>query len=92
MRDERDFTMVFMPALFKIRYILDVRVLAQLTFWMDANCNVALSAKKRQTMRAMFGITNSCISSSIKRLKELEIISGGDGEFKLNPDYFRVKK
>lgn len=79
----------FMQSIFKIKSITDVQVLAKFCIMMEYNTNkVLLPTGRRKELCEELGINNPNLSRSISRLKELNLISGDQGTYEINPTVY----
>lgn len=73
----------------KIRNSRDMRTLAILCCMADFNTGeVSISPAKRKVIIKELGITTQTMSNIITRLRKLDLISGDDGEYMINPKCF----
>lgn len=49
---------------------------------------IELTGAKRVQLCECLGINNNQLTNNLKKLKELNLISGGKGQFKINPEIF----
>lgn len=79
----------FMQSIFKIKSITDVQVLAKFCIMMEYNTNkVLLPTGRRRELCEELAINNPNLSRSISRLKELELITGDQGTYEINPTVY----
>jgi len=70
----------------KIKHLTDIHVLTAFCIRMEFNSSVVkLVSKDRKEICADLKIQNTHLSNSIRRLKDLDLISGEDGSYELNP-------
>lgn len=70
----------------KLKAMTDIHVLTNFCLNMEYNSTrVTLSASKRKLICNEIGIQNSHLSNSIKRLVDIGLIDGKDGEYEVNP-------
>jgi len=90
--DSDKFFMTFiseMSSFYKINCLTDVKVLAALCSNAQFNSyTVLLPPSVRKTIMADCGINTQTMSNSMKRLKDLGLVSGADGEYHINPNIF----
>jgi Firmicute plasmid replication protein (RepL) len=78
-----------MASFYKIKSATDKDVIVWLCSHAEYNTGkVRLTTKSRQELCEDLGLKNSSLSRSIKKLKELNLISGESGEFTINPEIF----
>lgn len=91
-KPDDEFYMVYikyMSVFYGLKYADDIKMLAMLCSWAEFNKGVVyLTSSRRKEITETMGIHNSNISNSLKRLKELNLIFGSDGEFEINPTVF----
>lgn len=74
---------------YQIKYIKDVLLLIKLTQLANYNTGeVELSAKKRDELCTELDLRKPHLSTALKRLTELELISGERGSYVINPAIF----
>lgn len=79
----------YMSPIFKIKKTSVKNLLSWLCKNADYNTGkTTLTASDRKKICTEWNTTNSTISSSLKQLKELNLISGDDGVYYLNPKVF----
>ena len=79
----------FMGPFFEIRYADDFKVLAKMCCWAQMNtAEVDLTAMKRRKMMDELVMTKEQISRSLRRLKDLELISGDSGSYAISHEIF----
>lgn len=79
----------FMGPFYQIRYADDFKVLAKMCSWAQMNtAEVDLTAMKRKKMMEELSMTKEQISRSLRRLKELELISGDGGSYLISHEIF----
>lgn len=79
----------FMKHMLKIKSALDLQVLAKFCMMLQFNSNrVMLTTGARKEMCTEFGVLNTNLSASIKRLKALGMMTGEDGDYEINPKIF----
>jgi hypothetical protein len=70
----------------KIKGAQDIHVLSNLCIMMEYNSTkVKLTTSDRKRICEEMGIENSHLSNSLKRLAEIGLIVGADGEYEINP-------
>lgn len=70
----------------KITSLTDINVLTNFCLNMDYNSTmVKLPTSRRKQICVEMGIRNSHLSNSIKRLVDVGLIIGSDGEYEVNP-------
>jgi hypothetical protein len=73
----------------KIKSLTDIQLLAVLCERAEYNTGVVqLPTKVREDVIRQLNITNPALSRSLKKLKELKLITGSKGEFTINPKIF----
>lgn len=79
----------FMGPFFEIRYADDFKVLGKMCCWAQMNTGeVDLTAMKRKKMMEELVMTKDQISRSLRRLKDLELISGDGGSYSISHEIF----
>lgn len=79
------FIHMFKPQL-KIKSVTDIHVLTYLCLNMEYNSTrVTLPTSRRQSLCKELDIANTHLSNSLKRLIDIGLITGGNGEYELNP-------
>lgn len=79
----------FMAPIFKIKSPTDMKVLAHMCLMMGYNsAKIDLSTKKRRELCEEVNIMNSALSRSLSSLTALGLISGGEGQYEVNPFVF----
>lgn len=66
----------------------DMRLLFQLCYMMDSKNKIVLTSKRRKMICSNIKVGNSVLSRSMTSLKEAGVLSGEQGEFKIDPKYF----
>jgi hypothetical protein len=91
-KPEDEFYMVFLKntaPFFNIKYGDDIKVLAKLCEWAEFDKGIVyITSGRRKEISETLGIHKSNISTSLKRLKETNLLSGENGEFTINPVVF----
>ncbi len=91
-KPDDEFYMVYikyMSPYYDLKYADDIKMLGKLCEWAEFDKGVVyLTSGRRKELIEKLSIHNSNISKSIKRLKELKLIDGSDGEFEINPVIF----
>jgi hypothetical protein len=78
-----------LASFYKIKSIVDIKVLTWMCSHAEYNTGqVRLSTADRKELCTELDIKNSGLSLSLKRLKELNLISGEDGRFEVSPEVF----
>lgn len=79
----------FMSPFYKIKSITDVQVLAKLCSLMEFNKNeVYITTARREDVCKELDIKTTHLSNSIKRLKDLKLIAGERGTYRINPKIY----
>ena len=79
----------FMGPFYEIRYADDFKVLAKMCSWAQMNtAEVDLTSMKRKKMMEELIMTKEQISRSLRRLKDLELISGEGGSYSISHEIF----
>lgn len=79
----------FMGPFYQIKYADDFKVLAKMCSWAQMNTGeVDLTAIKRKKMMDELIMTKEQISRSLRRLKDLELISGEGGSYVISHEVF----
>lgn len=91
-KPDDEFYMVYikyMSPYYDLKYADDIKMLGKLCEWAEFERGIVyLTSGRRKEITETLGIHNSNISNSLKRLKDLKLISGSDGEFEINPVVF----
>lgn len=89
MKSEDEFFMLYIKYLspfYDLKYADDIKLMAKLMEWCDFNKGeVFLTSSRRKEITEELGIHKSNISTSLKRLREKNLIYGDKGEYKINP-------
>ena len=79
----------FMGPFYEIRYADDFKVLGKMCCWAQMNTGeVDLTSMKRKKMMEELVMTKEQISRSLRRLKDLELISGDGGSYEISHEIF----
>lgn len=79
----------YVSPIFKLKSDITKSILVWLCQHAEFNSGiVSLSSADRKTICTELETTNSTISSSLKKLVELKLISGGSGKYTINPQIF----
>ena len=90
--DTESFYMVFMKWI-SLEYQIKSDITKSVLTWMLSHAEyntgkVLLTTMERKELCKMYGITNNSLSIYLKNLKDLNIISGSQGTFYINPEIF----
>lgn len=78
-----------MSSLYKISCLTDVKLLAKMCCLVDYNgYRVLIPKGVRKEVMEELGINTQTMSNSLKRLKEVGLITGDDGCYEINPNIF----
>lgn len=79
----------YMSPYYDLKYADDIKLLGCLCGWAEFDKGIVyLTSGRRKEITETLGIHNSNISNSLKRLKDLKLIDGSNGEFEINPVIF----
>jgi hypothetical protein len=79
----------YISPIYKLKSDAAKTVLTWLCHHADFNTGiVSISSKDRKEMCSELNITNSTVSNNLKKLKELNLISGEGGKYMINPQVF----
>lgn len=74
---------------YEIKYVSDLKLIVELSAQADYNTGrIDLSPRLRESICEKIGLSKSHLSKSLKRLKELSLISGDRGSYLINEAVF----
>lgn len=66
----------------------DLKLLVELDRYCDSKGNFNLTVTNRRQIEESLGLNKPNLSAALKRLKELNVITGEKGNYAINPDLF----